>query len=814
MHRAPLAFLLLTIAAHASTPNLSAVRPTGGQRGTEVVVSLLGSRVGDGQEVLFYQPGIKATKFEKIDDNHVKATLQIAPDARLGLYDLRLRTATGLSELRTFSVGALKEQGEVEPNNDFAKPQPIALNSLVNGVAENEDVDFYVVEAKKGDRITAEVEGVRLGIIQFDPYVAIMDAKRFELSASDDSALVWQDCLASAVAPEDGKYIIQVRESAYAGNANCLYRLHVGTFPRPTATVPMGGKLGDKVSVRWIGDAAGERTTEVLLPTTATPDFGLFAQDDKGIAPYANMFRLSTFGNTIEVEPNDDQNTATAFEAPMALNGVIGKPEDQDFYVFKSKAGQSYDVKTYARGMRSPLDPVIHVLHRNIKYLTGSDDTGPNPDGSFRFTAPADGDYAIYIHDHLRKGGPDYAYRIEVTPIAPKLTLSIANERIFFGTGNIVVAVPKGNRQAILVNATRADFGGILKLLTENLPPGVSMDVDPLAANQGTTPVLFTAAADVAPAGALVSLRGELADGKTQAPSNFAGISELSNGQNNQPFWQRTVDKLALAVTEEAPYSIEVVEPKVPLVRGGSMGLKVVAKRKEGFKAAIALTVPFVPPGVGASGGVSIPEGQNEAAIPLNANGGAELKSWRIVVDGSSTGPTGPLMVSTPLAKLTIAAPYVALTYQNAAVEQGAETDMVVKVQKAVDFAGDATVTLIGLPNKATTDVKAINKDATEVVFHIKTDKVSPAGKHGSLFCQVVVTENGEPIVHNIGSGELRIDTPLPPKANAPPPVAAAPMPTPAAAPTAAPAKQLTRLEKLRLEQAEKAKAAAAGGGK
>ena len=61
---------------------------------------------------------------------------------------------------------------------------------------------------------------------------------------------------------------------------------------------------------------------------------------------------------------------------------------------------------------------------------------------------------------------------------------------------------------------------------------------------------------------------------------------ELVLGQNNVTFWNRTVDRLAVAVTEEAPYSIEVVEPKVPLVRGGSMDLKVVAKRKEGFTAA------------------------------------------------------------------------------------------------------------------------------------------------------------------------------------------------------------------------------------
>ena len=93
---------------------------------------------------------------------------------------------------------------------------------------------------------------------------------------------------------------------------------------------------------------------------------------------------------------------------------------------------------------------------------------------------------------------------------------------------------------------------------------------------------------------------------------------------------------------------------------------------------------------------------------------------------------------------------------------------MAIKVAKAIDFPGEAQVTLIGLPNKVTTDVKKITKDTTDLIFHIKTDKVSPAGNHASLFCQVVITQNGEPIVHNIGTGTLRIDVPLPPKPNAP----------------------------------------------
>lgn len=803
--------ILSATSVQAASPALSAIRPVGAPRGTEVEVNLSGARLGDAQEILYYQAGIDTVSLTKVDDNNVKAKLKIAPDCPLGLHDLRLRTATGVSELRVFSVGAYPETNETEPNNDFTAPQPIPINVVVNGVAENEDVDYFVVEAKKGERLSAEVEGIRLGITMFDPYVAILDEKRFELASSDDAALVRQDGSCSIVVPEDGKYIVQVRESAYAGNGACLYRLQVGHFPRPRATIPAGGKLGENVEVHWLGDVLGDRSTQLPLPAQPDVYFGLYAQDEAGIAPYPNEFRLSPFGNKIELEPNDNQGQATPFEAPLALNGVIEKDGDEDHFVFKATKGQVFDIWVWARRLRSPLDPVMHIAKKGGNYIAGADDNA-GPDSFIRFNAPEDAEYDLWIHDHLRKGGPNHFYRIEVAPVQPRLTMSVASEALQRGTGNIAVAVPRGSRQAILVNASRADFGGDLNVSVDDLPAGVAVEADTMAANLGTYPILFTATPDAPLAGSLSTVKGTHVDPNVQVPSEFTHTAELVLGANNVPFYTRTVDKLAVAVTEECPYSIEIVEPKVPLVRNGTMNMKVVARRKEGFTAPIAISFPWLPPGVGASGSISIPEGQNEAVIPMNANGGAELKTWKVVVNGYSNIPTGPVMVSSQLANLTIAQPYVNLTFQNATVEQGKETDLLVQVQKATDFEGEAQVTLLGLPNKATTEVKAITKDSTEVVYHIKTDPATPEGNHANLFCQVVITQNGEPIVHNLGTAALRVDKPLPPKPDAPKPM---PVAEATPKPAEAPPKPLSRLEQLRLEAAERAKAEAdaAGGG-
>src|SRR5256885_3201760 len=54
--------------------------------------------------------------------------------------------------LRTFWVGALPVVEEKEGNNSFDTPQPIPLNVTVHGVVRAEQVDYYAVECKKGDR--------------------------------------------------------------------------------------------------------------------------------------------------------------------------------------------------------------------------------------------------------------------------------------------------------------------------------------------------------------------------------------------------------------------------------------------------------------------------------------------------------------------------------------------------------------------------------------------------------------------------------------------------------------------------------------
>ena len=213
-------------------PEIDQFLPRGGQRGTEVEVVFSGQRLGDARGLLFYEPGIAVkSPGSACPTSGSRPAWPWPATARWGRTPCGCNPPRGISNLVTFSVGALPEVNEIEPNNDFAKPQKINLNTTVNGVVLNEDVDYYAVEAKKGQRLSVEVEGLRLGESFFDPSVAIMDTNRFVLAAADDTPLLRQDCACSVIVPRDGTYVIQVRESAFGGSDRCHYRLHVGTLP-------------------------------------------------------------------------------------------------------------------------------------------------------------------------------------------------------------------------------------------------------------------------------------------------------------------------------------------------------------------------------------------------------------------------------------------------------------------------------------------------------------------------------------------------------------------------------------------------------
>ena len=798
------AFLVADLApVWAASPQLSVVLPRGAQRGTEATLTFTGDRLKDTQEIFFYDSGFEVTKIEPSEDGKkAVATVKIAPNCRLGEHIVQVRAASGVSEYRTFWVGPFPETAEVEPNNDFEAPQAVPYGTTVTGLIESEDVDHYVVEAKKGERISAEIEGLRLGTnlnSQFDPTVTIFDAERFELLVADDTPLVHQDAVASIVAPKDGRYIIQVRDSSYGGNGNCQYRLHVGQFPRPLAVYPAGGPAGQEMEVTFLGDPTGPFTQKITTPSDPNVPFAVIPEQNGLAAPSDNPFRVSTFGNMLEAEPNNTAAEASgpAQPAPIALNGALSEPGDVDFLKFKATKGQVLRIECFGRRIRTPIDAVMTVHKADGAAISSNDDNG-GPDPIIDFTAPEDGEYLVSIRDHLGRGGAEFVYRIEIAPPQPRLALSIPRVQRYLQTRQQIV-IPRGGYYPTVLNGSRQNFGGEIVLEADALPEGVTMDFEPMAGNLNSMPVVFAAAADAPLTGQLIDLKGFQKEGSRDHFGQFTNTADLLRYRNDQMLWTATVDRLPVAVVEKLPFSVEIVQPTLPLVRKGRIDLKIVAKRDEGFTAPITVEFPFRPPGVSTLPTMKIEEGKNEVVYPINANENAQIGDWK-VFSVAYANINGQAVTGTPLMDLKVADNNVDVALERGAVIQGQKTELVGAVTVKAPFEGKGTATLLGLPNQVTAEPVEITNDTKEIRFAVNTTAESPVGRHKSVICEINITHNGEAMIHNAGVVELRID--------APPPEPKEPPKEKAAAPPAPPSeKPLSRLEQLRLEAKQKSEA-------
>ena len=518
--------------------------------------------------------------------------------------------------------------------------------------------------------------------------------------------------------------------------------------------------------------------------------------DEGGISPSPLAFRASPIPNAIESADNDLRSKVKeVHQPPIALNGIIEKPGDNDYFKFAGKKGQVWEIECFGRRLRTGIDPIINIIDPAGKYIAGNDDSR-GPDCYVRFTVPADGEYTIRVRDHLKRGQPDFVYRVELNPPKPKLILGIPRTTRY-GQERQALVIPRGNRFATLVSATRQNFGGSIALDPKNLPAGIKMVSQPMAANLNTMPVVFEASEDAPLGGALIEFTGQHADPNQKISGKFYNLADFVLGPpNNSRYVGSYVDKLPVAVVDKVPFRLEIVQPKAPLVRNGSTRIKVVAHREAGFDAPISVQFPFRPPGVGTTGAITIPKGKSEAYYPLNANANAQLGKWPVYVIGQSD-VKGPAWVSSQMATLEVAEPYVTLTIKRGSVEQGQATQLIGTINQLKPFEGEAKAQLLGLPHEVTAPIKSFTKDTKELIFDLHTTAKSPAGNHKTVFCRVTVTHQNEPVVSTAGNTQVLISKPVVKKQA----VAAKPKPQPAKTQSvAAKPKPLSRLEKLRLE--------------
>jgi hypothetical protein len=773
-----LASCILSASAFAGTPRVSHIYPGGAQRGGEMDITLTGTNLADARSFVFDEPGFEA-KVLTAEGGKVTAKVKVAPNVRLGEHTLHVITSSGVSDLRVFYITPFPMVEEVAVKQKVKPPQHIELNTTVYGHTPDDDRDTYEVDLKKGQRLSVEVIGLRLHTqTPYDPFLSITKADGTEIIEVDDTGFSRQDPVASILAPEDGKYLITVRDTTNIGPGQCQYIMNIGTFARPTAVYPAGGPAGENLKVKLIGDASGVIEQTVKLPDKEDDKFLLYTVQDQS-TPQPNVMRVSHLVNVLESEPNNDTQHATIVnqDLPVALNGIIEQKDDVDFFQFHAKKGQQFDFTVWARRLGTPLDSVLEIYNDKGAKIGTNDDAG-GPDSYLRWNAPADGEFYVSVRDQLGRGGPNYVYRLEITAIEPKLTAWLPEMTINQNQDRRAIAVPKGNRYASLVRIKRQDVAGEVKIEPVALLDGVTTSAPNIDKSVDTIPMVFEASAEAPVAAKDFELIPQLAEPPKDGPKVSAKVDhavDVMEYNNQRSFYILHERNIPVAVTDEIPVKITLTQPKVPLLQTGSMGLKVTAERKGDFKGQVTIGLLYSPPGIGNAGLQQIKEGETEGTVTISANANAPLQKWKLCVVGSADFGKGPVWFSTQLVEVEVAAPMVGGKLARTFVDQGDSTTMTVALDQKTPFEGKAKLQLLGLPPNCTADEQEFTKDDKEVKFTIKADKSAPAGQHKQLFCQFNLQKDGESMTSTFGQGGiLRVDKATVAKNDAAPAPAAA----------------------------------------
>jgi hypothetical protein len=805
--------LLAAPATAFAVMHIEAVSPRIGQQGTTVEVTIQGAFLKGAREVIFYRPGIRATKITELPDlkyrvglahgnyieEQISCQFEIAADCPPGEHPFRVRTATEITTVGTFHVTPFPVIDDTDreaggPKNDTRETaQAVTPNVSIQGRIANNwpDLDIYRVPAKAGERLSVEVEAVWIADrhyadSEYDLALRILDEEGRVLAANDDNPLHVQDPMVSLKLPRDGTVFVEVRQSVF-NTYSAPYVVHIGTNHRPLAAYPPGGPAGTSQKVRFLGDPLGDYDDTVAIPAEA----GTFPYF--GDAPMPLLLRSSGFPNVLESEAAAETRVE---KLPAAVNGIIDRSDDNDAFRLSVKKGDRVRVRVFAATLGSPLDPAIRIRRLDAagkpETIELEADDAPVVDRdifgtSFRsvgglkdlldpsviWEPKADGDYLLEVRDRNGSGSPTSVYRVEIEP---------ASDAIFAllpGTGDwneslrkVGLAVPQGNRFTINVSLPQGQgntFKGEFDLVARGLPAGVRL-VSPrfpagLPAN-AEWPVQLVADPATQPTSALITLDAVPAD-----PSRTL----RTGSQQNLPFinhsggdaW-RTVrlDRFVMAVTEPAPFSIDIVAPQIPIVRGGELAIPVKLTRQPGFDDPVDFNCDFAPKGVNPQPEATIPSGETEAVLKLSADASALLGKGPLFVVASLTAPkgdkgnAGQIRVSSQIIDLTVAEPFVELASQPESLRRGEKKRFSWTIQQKSPFEGQASVKLLGLPKgvRVVEPLPAITRESKDLAFEIEASDEALLGAVGGLSCELTVLMAGQEIHQRTGKGTLRID--------------------------------------------------------
>src|SRR5262249_51055087 len=210
------------------------------------------------------------------------------------------------------------------------------------------------------------------------------------------------------------------------------------------------------------------------------------------------------------------------------------------------------------------------------------------------------------------------------------------------------------------------------------LPPGVTMIAPRFPKGATRMPVQFIADPGAELQSALVQLLARPANRAIPLRAASQQGFYLFNRPNEYPWHVVFLDRFALAVTQTAPFDLELEPPQAALPQDGEMALRVKVHRHPGFTGPVEIEADGLPPNVSPSPIVTIPGNTTEGEFKIQANDKAALGTYQIAMNGSTTDGDsfsgfGRIRVSSQFAALRISDSYITVNLQRSSIERGQE---------------------------------------------------------------------------------------------------------------------------------------------
>jgi hypothetical protein len=499
----------------AAPPTVTTLFPSGGQRGTEVVVTANGNFSTWPVEVWTDRPGVTA----KSEADKGKLRVTIAADCPPGVAWLRLYTAEGSAAARAFLVEQLPEIEEAEPNDAPEKPQAVAAQQVVNGrLQKSGDVDGFAVPLKQGETLIASLRAHGVLGSSIDGVLQICEVRERKFSSvagsppqidafvlAQNNDAVGLDPQLVFVAPRDATYLVRVfgfsaepdSTIGFAGGDKHVYRLTLTTGGFVECALPkIDGSLqlfGPGLSVEGI---AGQRSGDVA-----------FAPGVAGQTLVPSAQRLMT-------GPTDQPLALSDFTPPLAVMGRLAAPQAKAELRLTANKGKPLEIAVRSRSLGYPLDAVLTIDDAMGKTLQRVDDSDKSADPQLTFNPPADGEYVLRLRDLHRRGGPRFAYWLEISLAVPRFTLALAGDVTLMPGKTVEVPVTiarhHGHAANIMISATGPNGAP--------LPHGVTAAVvtsEPKGDSAKAVKLVLTATPDAPPGGFPLIISGREENGPT-----------------------------------------------------------------------------------------------------------------------------------------------------------------------------------------------------------------------------------------------------------------------------------------------------------